>query len=254
MNSSDRTILITFDTDWAPDFAIDAVAEIIRAAGAKATFFVTHASSAVERLRAEPERFELGLHPNFFAGSTHGATPREVIAHCRALVPDAYSVRTHGFYMSSRLLTQIAAETDVRADLSFFHAQGGAPEPSLLHLDHGRRLVRLPTVWEDDMTFADPAHTCDGAAWAARRSGVTVANFHPLSSVLNTPGLQNYEEAKRRSPRLSELQPEQIEDLIHRGAGTGSFLRSLAAFAGQAGERCCTVREYVEEWLGARAG
>ncbi len=66
---------ITLDVDWAPDFMIDAAAQALVDREVKATWFVTHASPAVERLREHPDLFELGIHPNFLAGSSHGATP-----------------------------------------------------------------------------------------------------------------------------------------------------------------------------------
>lgn len=41
--------LITIDVDWAPDFAIDPVANALLDAGVSATWFITHASPAIVR-------------------------------------------------------------------------------------------------------------------------------------------------------------------------------------------------------------
>jgi hypothetical protein len=67
-----QRVLLTLDIDWAPDAAIDFVAEILVSRGVKATWFVTHDSPGVRRLRARPDLFELGIHPNFLPGSSHG--------------------------------------------------------------------------------------------------------------------------------------------------------------------------------------
>src|SRR4028119_935918 len=94
-NDAQPRVAITLDVDWAPDFVIDSVAETLRRARVKCTWFVTHPSPAVDRLRRHPELFELGVHPNFLPGSTQGATAADVLNYCRRLVPDARSMRTH---------------------------------------------------------------------------------------------------------------------------------------------------------------
>ena len=66
------SVVLTLDTDWAPDFVIDFVAKQLVAYQVRATWFVTHASPAVERLSQHSDLFELGIHPNFLPGSTHG--------------------------------------------------------------------------------------------------------------------------------------------------------------------------------------
>ena len=57
--------LITVDIDWAPDIAIAATAKYLIENEVKATWFITHASPEVERLKEYPQLFELGVHPNF---------------------------------------------------------------------------------------------------------------------------------------------------------------------------------------------
>ena len=85
-------LAITLDIDWAPDFMIERVAGALLSKGVKATWFVTHRSLAIDRLRHHPELFELGIHPNFAAGSSHGDTPEAVLGHVIDLVPDAVDI------------------------------------------------------------------------------------------------------------------------------------------------------------------
>lgn len=80
-------VVLTFDIDWAPDFMIDFVAEGLTQRRVRATWFVTHASPAVEWLREHPDLFELGIHPNFAPGSTQGDSPEAVLRHCLRLEP-----------------------------------------------------------------------------------------------------------------------------------------------------------------------
>ena len=82
-----REPLITLDIDWAPEVVIDWMAQVLIDANVRATWFVTHESQAVNRLRRRSDLFESGIHPNFMAGSSHGATPIAVLRHCLDLVP-----------------------------------------------------------------------------------------------------------------------------------------------------------------------
>ena len=64
-------ILITLDIDWAPDFIIKKVDEILKEKGVKATWFVTHNSAYLNNL-AKNKNYELGIHPNFLPNTTQG--------------------------------------------------------------------------------------------------------------------------------------------------------------------------------------
>lgn len=59
--SSYQKIFLTFDIDWASDEVLEYCIDIIEKANVKATWFVTHETPLLERLRANPN-FELGIH------------------------------------------------------------------------------------------------------------------------------------------------------------------------------------------------
>ena len=148
--SSDTDCVLSLDLDWAPDAAIDAVAQILVESGVPATWLVTHASPAVDRLRDHGDLFELGIHPNFLPGSTHGSTTAEVLDHCMALVPDAVTMRTHALVQSTPILSEVLERTPIRVDLSLFLPRASGIEP-VEYRWRERSLVRLPYVWEDDV-------------------------------------------------------------------------------------------------------
>lgn len=64
MTKLENTVFFTFDIDWACDEVLSDTIDIIEAAGVSATFFVTHQTTLLERLRAN-SAIELGVHPNF---------------------------------------------------------------------------------------------------------------------------------------------------------------------------------------------
>ena len=48
---SNKTPVLTFDTDWAPDYAIDYVVKKLEKWNIRATWFVTHDSQVIQKLK-----------------------------------------------------------------------------------------------------------------------------------------------------------------------------------------------------------
>lgn len=163
--------LITLDVDWASDEVVDATADLLVEAGVRATWFVTHDSPATRRLAARSDLFEVGLHPNFLPGSTHGATPRDVLTHLSGLAPTARTVWTHSLHQSTPILALMASEFGIRHDLSIFLPGTPFISPHTFFVLPGTPLLRLPYFWEDDhemhlsapeFSFAAPRHHVPG--------------------------------------------------------------------------------------------
>lgn len=215
-------VAITLDVDWAPDFMIDAAAEALLAREVRATWFVTHASPALERLRERPDLFELGIHPNFLPGSSHGATAAEVVAHCAALVPEARAVRTHCLLQSTPLHDELLRGSAIEVDLSLFlpHARHVAP---VVQWSPGGRLLRVPYVWQDNMEMYAPQPRWDvGAVLDA--PGLRVFDFHPAHVWLNSADFEPYERLKAMGP-LGER--SETDAARFRNSGTGAMTAFL---------------------------
>jgi hypothetical protein len=225
-------LAITLDIDWAPDFAIDAIADRLRSAGVKATWFVTHASPAVDRLRATPELFELGVHPNFFAGSSHGDSLDGVLAHVKALVPEAQSLRSHGLYQSSRLLGAIARDDRLRYDVSLFLPGHPHLRPVTLRL-LGSAVTRVPYFWSEDHEMEQPTPAWSLAPLLAG-GGLKVLNFHPMLVYLNAAGADAYRSLAGAS--LQHLDASAADEHDNRGPGAGTVFEEAIAHLRQAGE------------------
>jgi hypothetical protein len=218
--------VLTIDIDWAPDFVIDWVSGRLIEAGVRATWMVTHASPAVDRLRGRPDLFELGIHPNFLSRSTHGQSQEDVLRHCLALVPDAACLRTHGLVQSTAILDLILTQTAIRADLSLFLPHARLSEP-VEYWWEGRKLVRIPYVWEDDFEMMRPAPVWQFDELDGSAPGFAVLDFHPIHVYLNQPDLKAYDELKRRSGNLHLATPAQAADLIGSGAGPRTMFDSV---------------------------
>lgn len=100
---------LTFDMDWAHDDVIAFTLDILEEAGAKSTWFVTHDTPLLERMRMSP-LVELAVHPNFNdlllgTGDFNVRSSAEtIIDTIMALVPEAKAVRSHSLTQNSRLL------------------------------------------------------------------------------------------------------------------------------------------------------
>jgi hypothetical protein len=238
-------VVLTFDVDWAPDFAIDAIAEELVAAGVRSTWFITHASPALDRLREHPDLFELGIHPNFMPGSTQGATPEEVLDHCMELVPDATTMRTHALVQSSPLLRTVVARTPVRCDASLFLLEAEHVAP-VAFPDAVGSLVRIPYVWEDDVEML-----ADEPNWSVdrflARPGLQVLDFHPMLVWLNAPDMEPYRRLTEAGP-LAETALDTAAPLVQEGTGPRPMLAAAIDHLADVGSlRLCDLESAHRE-------
>jgi hypothetical protein len=231
---------ITLDADWAPDCAIDYVAERLIAAKVKATWFITNGSPAVERLRKHPDLFELGVHPNFMEGSSHGAKPQEVLAHVMGLVPEAVSVRTHGLVQSTRLFALMLEQTPLRNDVSLLLSYASDLQVTPLRIGT-KEMRRVPTFWEDDLEV-DRADARWDVSWVPER-GVKVFAFHPLAIAINWNAQAQYLQLRAAAKTLSELTNNDVQSARNTvGSGAETMFDLLLASA-QRGAPTRTIRE-----------
>ncbi len=243
--------LITLDVDWAPDFVIDAVADRFRRSGIRSTWFVTHSSPAISRLAEQGDLFELGVHPNFLPGSTHGATPEAVLSHVLALVPGARAMRTHGLVQSTRLLDLVMRDTPIEIDVTPFLPRTPGLRPFPYHWQ-GSVLWRVPFFWEDDFEMERSRPCWTLAPYLALGAGLKVFNFHPIHLYLNAPDMRPYRALKAEAPDLRAARVEQVGRHIHHGAGAGTLLEALFDHLTESHEgRSTTVSSLVDRW---RAG
>jgi hypothetical protein len=239
-----NNIVLTLDTDWAPDFMIDYVAHILMEKQICATWFVTHQSPAIGRLRQYPHLFELGIHPNFLPNSTQGTTPGQVLRYCMDLVPDATSLRTHSLVQSTPLITQIIDETPIVTDVSLFIPYGTFLQPVKYQL-RNRCLLRIPYFWADDYEMEQEKPNWKKSLQMTFDNGLHVFGFHPVHIYLNSPSMHNYYAMRYQLPHLSE---GQITEFIHSGEGTRTLFLDLVMYLSNQNSSI-TIRDTTSSWL-----
>lgn len=226
--------MLTFDTDWCENWMVEDIVSVLLKTGIRATFFVTNEMPALRILRVHPDQFELGIHPNFMVGSTHGQSEDEVLLHCKTMIPEAVSMRSHGLYQSSNILIKAYA-MGIRNDESNFMPEAEKLSPYTFRFG-SCRMKRLPYNWEDDYFMDDAAHD-----WSSLPTEDDVVyDFHPVHIALNSSGLAAYRELKEAKTVFSR---EVVDRYRGRTVGTGDFFRLLIRNMAASGDVGMTVSQ-----------
>lgn len=193
----DRSIFITLDIDWAPDFVLEKVLEMIESHNLPVTWFVTHATPLLSRMKSNPN-MELGIHPNFnplLLGQTTSDIKsfRDSIDNVMELVPDAKCVRSHSL-VQAPCINQHCINNGVTIDSSLFVPafKNKAPISSFEDFSGMRK---APFFWGDYASFSDENNSL--AASFIMRKGLKIFNFHPIHLYLNSDNLMRYEQSKK---------------------------------------------------------
>lgn len=215
-------ILLSFDTDWAPDFVIEKIINILIKNRIKSTWFITHNSPMIDKIKKNTELFEIGLHPNFYPCSDHGNTEEKILTNIQKLYPNATSIRTHGLYQNSRLFNKILdILPNIKVDVSLYLPQLKQIEAFDLYITSLKKLKRIPFVWEDDMEFLKSQN------WSLNKfkknKGITILNFHPIHVYLNSSNSKNYNEIKKKYRIISEVPEKFLKQFISKNEGSRSM-------------------------------
>lgn len=216
--------ILTFDCDWAPDFVINNIINLLNEKKIKATFFITNNSQIIKKLR-ENKLFEVGIHPNFFRNSTQGSNENAILNNLKQIVPEAKSIRTHGLYQSTLLLKKFQ-EYGIENDLSLFLPN----TPNIVpHYSKFFNLYRFPYFWEDDVAMTEKVNwSFDNPLYHV--NGLKIFNFHPIHVFLNSRDVENYENLKK-DIGLGQLNEENIKNFVNQSnEGTKSFFDEIISY------------------------
>lgn len=215
-------MFLTFDLDWASDFVIEYTLDILNKYDVPSTWFITHDSPIIERLRND-DRIELGIHPNFntLLDSTDatGQTSTTVIKEILEIVPEATAVRSHSLTTGSRLKAKFK-EFGLTHHCNFL-----IPFSSRIQLlpywDY-YDLIEVPHLWEDDThTHLSNRDTLPHLV----QTTLPVFDFHPIHIFLNSYDIASYEAS--RSIQGSSIEKERLIEFQNKDFGTKDCLVSL---------------------------
>ena len=214
------TFALTADQDWAPSWAS---AQLLAAAAAldmPLHVFRTNPCPVLDGAFARGEITQ-GWHPNFLPGSSHGQTPDEVVAYCRAHFPSLRTARAHCFMEHSMAWDALAA-AGIVADSqlpTYFQSD-------LVPLLHASGIWRLPVYFEDDIFFRAFPDVLDlrRIERTLLSPGLKILNFHPTFVAANVPSPEHYAGMRDRwfSPGADHAA------MVHPGRGSRTVLEELA--------------------------
>lgn len=182
------TIHLTFDQDWAPAWATAAIRNALADCDVRGTLFVTHPCPSLSRLRAD--QWELGWHPNYLPGSSHGSTIEEVLDTLASWVPEARGVRAHCLIQGTPYLT---AYRDRGLVYEASNLRDG--EACLAPFRSWTGVVEVPIFFEDDVHL-ERGLACTMDSLNLKHDGLKVLTFHPVLVALNACNLENYRALK----------------------------------------------------------
>ncbi len=212
-------IFLTFDIDWCSNEVLSYTLDIIEKYNVKATFFVTHETLLLERMK-ENQNIELGIHPNFNpllnGDFRYGKNINEVVSYYMKLVPDAKSVRSHSVTQNSQILNSFE-QFGLKFDSNTFipHTSGIELKP-WIYLN----LIKVPYMFADDLRSY--------SQWSLnindyfKSDGIKVFDFHPIHIFLNTEHLDRYEKSREWHNCKDNLLKYRYDEY-----GTHSFLINL---------------------------
>lgn len=213
--------VITLDCEWAPDFILEHVADVLIDKEVKSTWFVTNESSFIDELKKN-SLFELGLHPNFYPNSTQGQESDSVLKNLKKIVPHSKSIRTHRLFQSSPLLAKFQ-EYGIENDVSIFLPYTKNITP---HYSKYLNLFRFPFFWEDD------AEMVENSSWSTKDirlnvSGLKIYNFHPILIYLNSDDMKSFYQLKE-SVSMLKVTKQNIQKYINvNRPGVSTFFEEI---------------------------
>ena len=221
-------IHLTFDQDWAPPWATERLAARIHQAGLQATLFVTHDCPSLPALQARGA-FELGWHPNFLPGSSHGETVEDVLDFMAAIVPDARGARAHTLMRGTPIL-EAYKRRGLRYDAADLH-DGIA---GLEVFQSWTGLSRIP-IWFEDDVHLQRGLSCALDALDLDAPGLKVCTFHPVLVALNCANLDAYGALKSslssRGVALTEATVEDFAPFVNETQdGLGDLFEALVSW------------------------
>jgi hypothetical protein len=223
-----NSVIVTIDTDWACEAAIEETLDFLKNQKVAPTVFITHRSAAVEACLKE---IDVGLHPYFDPTSSHGATIAEVAKHVMDLPHNLPAFRCHRF-ANCNLSRQAMVErgmklsSNVCTDLevvSPFRDRFG--------------LLEVPIFLEDGgyLWRKHPLEITQPLKEKIQGTGTKVLLIHPMHFAINTPHFGYMYQIKQSMDReeWKNMTQSRLNQLRWKGRGIRDLIVELLQIAPQ---------------------
>lgn len=216
MKNYKSSYIVTCDIDWAPDWMLEKIFEILHKY--RTTYFITN-DTPLQRKLGQNIDFA-GYHPNLQKNSDHGVNIEEAFKYFDSFLPKLFMNRFHLFGFSERDL-KFLSERKIRLDTSCIY-----PNQSNIASIYRKDLnmTLLPNFWMDGVWYFNkelPKNTTDG---------IKCLVVHPIDLYFNFKTNDEREKLKNSFPSVSHLTIENSKRFINYD-GNGSrdaFLKLLS--------------------------
>lgn len=203
-------IFLTFDLDWCDDEVLAYTLDILERYDVRATFFVTHYTPLLDRMRENP-KIELGIHPNFnflLNGDFRlGKNIDEVIEFYIRIVPDAISVRSHSLTRNSYLMLALK-KFGLVYELNILMLFDDNIKP---FIDSVSGIVSLPHLLQDDVICMRDRDEFRQVSSRLSNSGLKILDFHPIHIFLNSSNMSEYINAKQNNFKINANSKQRLK-------------------------------------------
>ncbi|HEV2400734.1 MAG TPA: methyltransferase domain-containing protein [Candidatus Sulfotelmatobacter sp.] len=225
---------LTSDVDWASDYCISDFLQFAHTFEITPTVFATHPTPALN------SGAEIGVHPNFLPGSSHGSDRSSVINHVLSAFPEAKAYRSHHFVDSSDISHEMFQRKLLYDSNLCLHMQEG-----IVPLQMSSGPIRFPVFWEDDVHWSTNPSDWRVDYYLERflTPGLKILNIHPFFFAANIPSQEYYDRVKQHVKTLS---PETVRDVRYEGQGVRTFAETLVKELQNRGFRFHTLHQLYE--------
>lgn len=241
-----KTVALTIDIDFAPDFMIENLLEKFIKHKIKATIFVTHHSKYLIQQK-DNSLFEFGIHPYLAENSTQGATLEEISQALCAPFGELVGNRFHQLKYGYRDLVTLG-NLKFRFDVSTLHLNA----PYLLPVFHHDLNMTLFTYSFEDGICENMNVPLTIDAVDLQTPGLKILNFHPLNTYLNAETAKNRLNFLSSGRDLLSSKPKDAERFCEQGQGAMTFLDDVISYCQKRDVSFVTLSEINNAFLRQR--
>ena len=214
-----ESIFLSFDVDWAPDYMLDDLINLL--GDAPATFFITHNSKCVRKIE---DNYSVGTHPNLSKGSSQGDGIDQCIEFFKKKKLSKFTLnRFHILGFSYRDLVALSKE-GLELDSSSLFLNHHYLTP---HFQNELNIVNAPYFWEDGMRLNNKVSYNDSFI-NYNCPGLKIFDFHPIDIYLNTYSIEHRNEFKFSFDSVINAKKGDAEKFINKShRGTRDILIEL---------------------------
>lgn len=212
-----QKVILTCDVDWAPEYAIESVLQLISEYGFKINVFSTHKS---EILLKKYPNVEVGIHPDFTRPDQHDWFDKKIF-NLMNIYPGSEGMRAHRNFFGQNI-GDLAHAAGLKYDVSVFLWNEAFCQA---HQDYNG-LVRFSYMWEDGIHLdTNTPFTLEAVNFMS--PGLKILNIHPILFYLNSVNEDHRRSVTKKYKDLTLAPKKEIDECVNKSFGIRKYYESL---------------------------